>query len=218
MGCIGDDAVPDQIAVVADKALEVSQVKVLVVVDYQRWNDSNAVLRDARRMFEGSLPGISVSLRACYGPFEDDEGSCSHFDGAVGRLTGSKKLKRLRVDALTSCAKVLREMAAFVPDFLVGFGQGGIIVALVRRPLVVELTLQARNLQQREVRAVGAAWGALKCAWAVDPRIWKSQIGSSEIEAACPEVRRNFPLNLCVGSVCQLRLGGLMILSLFLMR
>ena len=191
---VGDDAVPDQIAVVANKGLQVSQVKVLVVVDYQRWNDSNAVLRDARRKFERSLPGISVSLRACYGPFEDDEGSCSHFDGAVGRLTGSKKLKRLRVDALTSCAKVLREIAAFVPDFLVGFGQGGIIVALVRRPLVVELTLQARNLQQKEVRAVGAAWGALKCAWTVDPRIWKSQIGSADIEAACPEVKKEFPV------------------------
>ena len=68
----------------------------------------------------------------------------------MGRLTGTKKMKRLRVDLLTSCAKVLREAVSFGPQFVVGLGQGAIIAAVIRWPLAVELTLQARNLQRKE--------------------------------------------------------------------
>ena len=76
-------------------------------------------MKDASRLLEQALPGISVGMRACYGPFEDDEGCCSHFDGAVARLpAGNKKNKRMRVDLLTSCAKVLREVAAYKPDLI----------------------------------------------------------------------------------------------------
>ena len=60
----------------------------------------------------------SVGMRACSGPFEDDEGCCSHFDGAVARLpAGNTESKRMRVDLLTSVAKGLREVAAFKQEF-----------------------------------------------------------------------------------------------------
>ena len=54
-------------------------------------------------VFLKALPGISVAMRGCWGPFEDTEGLSSHFDGAAGRLAGVKKIKRIRVDLLTSC-------------------------------------------------------------------------------------------------------------------
>ena len=92
-----------------------------------------------------------------WGPFEDDEGFASHFDGSVGWLTGTKKIKRLRVDLLTSCAKVLREAVSFGPQFVVGLGQGGVVSAVIRWPLAVEPTLQPRNLQRKEARAAGSA-------------------------------------------------------------
>ena len=107
--------------------------------------------------FLKALPGISVAMRGCWGPFEDTEGICSHFDGAAGRLTGVKKIKRIRVDLLTSCAKVLQEATVFRPQFMVGLGQGGLVVAALRWPLVIELTLQARNLQRKEARSAGEA-------------------------------------------------------------
>ena len=40
-------------------------------------------------------------------------------------------MKRLRVDLLTSCAKVLREATGFKPQFLVGLGQGGLVAAVL---------------------------------------------------------------------------------------
>ena len=84
-------------------------------------------------------------MRGCWGLFEDSEGLASHFDGGANRLAGTKRVKRLRVDLLTSCAKVLREATGFKPQFLVGLGQGGLVAAVLRWPLVVELTLQAKE-------------------------------------------------------------------------
>ena len=100
-------------------------------------------------------------LRGCWGPFEDTDGLASHFDCGAGRLAGTKKIKRIRVDLLTSCAKVLREASGFRPQlkFLVGLGQGGLVVAALRWPLVVELTLQARNLQRKEARGQSCRGG-----------------------------------------------------------
>ena len=100
-------------------------------------------------------------MRGCWGPFEDSEGLASHFDGGANRLAGTKRVKRLRVDLLTSCAKVLREATGFKPQFLVGLGQGGLVAAVLRWPLVVELTLQARNLQRRCWRGLGGHQGYL---------------------------------------------------------
>ena len=71
-------------------------------------------------------------MRGCWGPFEDSEGLASHFDGGANRLAGTKRVKRLRVDLLTSCAKVLREATRFKPQFLVGLGQGGLVAAVLR--------------------------------------------------------------------------------------
>ena len=76
---------------------------------YARWKDQDAALTEIRDVFLKALPGISVAMRGCWGPFEDTEGVSSHFDGAAGKLAvfRGKKIKRIRVDLLTSCAKVL---------------------------------------------------------------------------------------------------------------
>ena len=130
---------------------------------------------------------------ACWGPFEDSEGLASHFDGGANRLADTKRIKRLRVDLLTSCAKVLREATGFKPQFLVGLGQGGLVAAVLRWPLVVELTLQARNLQRTEARAAGEAWAGIKAIWSVRPRLWRTQSGHQEIAESCPELQKDFP-------------------------
>ena len=88
----------------------------------------------------------------------------NYLDGSVGRLTGTKKIKRFRVDLLMSCAKVLREAVRFGPQFVVGLW--GIVSAVIRWPLAVELTLQARNLQRKEARGrpcLGGDQGRLVC-------------------------------------------------------
>ena len=194
---VGSDAVPDTadrapVAVPVAVATE-APVRVMVVFDYLRWSEQDAALVEIQSAFQRSLPGLSVAMRGCWGPFEDSEGLASHFDGGANRLAGTKRVKRLRVDLLTSCAKVLREATGFKPQFLVGLGQGGLVAAVLRWPLVVELTLQARNLQRKEARAAGEAWAGIKAIWAVRPRLWRTQSGHQEIAESCPELQREFP-------------------------
>ena len=104
---VGNDAVPEQAGGSATVPIAVAAalpVRVMVVFDYARWKDQDAALTEIRDVFLKALPGISVAMRGCWGPFEDTEGVSSHFDGAAGRLAGVKKIKRIRVDLLTSCA------------------------------------------------------------------------------------------------------------------
>ena len=195
---VGNDAVPEpagrvQAAAVPMCVVAALPVRVMVVFDYARWKEQDAELTEIRRVFQASLPGVSVAVRGCWGPFEDTDGLASHFDCGAGRLAGTKKIKRIRVDLLTSCAKVLREASGFRPQFLVGLGQGGLVTAVLRWPLVVELTLQARNLQRKEARAVGEAWAGIKAIWAVRPRLWRTQQGHLEVAEACPELKKDFP-------------------------
>ena len=189
---IGNDAVPDKTGTLSDwiGVAVPSVARALLVMDYAR--DVTRVMVETRAMLSRAMPGISLEVRASFGPFEDDEGIASQFDGAVGRLVGPKRIKRIRLDLLTSCAKVLRDVASFLPDFVIGFGQGGVISSMIRWPLVVELTLQARNLQNREVRQVGSAWSKIKGVWSVNPRVWKTQIGAEDVMQACPEIRKEF--------------------------
>ena len=194
---VGSDAVPDTadrapVAVPVAVATE-AFVRVMVVFDYLRWSEQDAALVEIQSAFQRSLPGLSVAMRGCWGPFEDSEGLASHFDGGANRLAGTKRVKRLRVDLLTSCAKVLREATGFKPQFLVGLGQGGLVAAVLRWPLVVELTLQARNLQRKEARATGEAWAGIKAIWVLRPRLWRTQSGHQDITESCLELQREFP-------------------------
>ena len=164
-----------------------------MVFDYLRWSEQDAALVEIQSAFQRSLPGLSVAMRGCWGPFEDSDSLASHFDGGANRLAGTKRVKRLSVDLLTSCAKVLREATGFKPQFLVGLGQGGLVAAVLRWPLVVELTLQARNLQRKEARAAGEAWAGIKAIWSLRPRLWRTQSGHQEIAESCPELQKDFP-------------------------
>ena len=79
---------------------------------------------------------------------------------------------------------------SFGPQFVVGLGQGGIIAAVIRWQLAVELTLQARNLERKEARAAGSAWAGIIGVWCV--RLWRSQVGHAEVAEACPEMNKPF--------------------------
>ena len=82
----------------------------------------------------------------------------------------------MRVDLLSSCAKVLKESTGFPLSSLRDWSRADWLSPL-RWPLLVELTLQARNLQRKDL------WGSG---------------GHSEIEA-CRELRKDFPEPPVVG-------------------
>ena len=175
------------------------RVKVLFVTDYGQHSDNSAAMAKMQALLSHSMPGWNVVCRSSDGPFEDDDGLCAHLDGPTGKLKGDRQVKRVRVDLLTSCAKVLRNIGAFLPDFVIGIGQGGVIAGMLRFPLVVEVTLQARNLQRKEIREVVAGWAGTKAFWSVNPRLWKSKVGVDLLSAACPEISKAFPVDAVKG-------------------
>ena len=140
------------------------------------------------------MPEWTVTVHPCYGAFEDDDGVWVQFDGATGRLQGDRKVKRARVDLLTSAAKLARAIADYGPDFVVGFGQGGIVAGILRWPLVLEVVLQARNLQRKEAQEICLAWARVKAIWAVAPRWWRTKPEAGLLKAACPELALEFPV------------------------
>ena len=76
---VGSDAVPDTadrgpVAVPVAVATEVP-VRVMVVFDDLRWSEQDAALVEIQSAFQRSLPGLSVAMRGCWGPFEDSEAS-----------------------------------------------------------------------------------------------------------------------------------------------
>ena len=170
------------------------RVKVLLVSDYCSHRDTARVSAQVQSAITNSMPGWHVSLAVVYGAFEDDFGLNADLDGATARLKGERQVKRMRVDLLTSCAKVLRSIGAHLPDFLIGFGQGGLIAGMLRFPLVVECTLQARNLQRSEIWKVVTGWAQVKGIWACSPRVWKTHSSAELVLAACPEVGKSFPI------------------------
>ena len=170
------------------------QVKVLVVADYDESSRTAAEVQKIYMMFQHSMPGCSIGIRATYGAFEDDDGRCAHLDGGTAFLKGDRQVKRARVDLLTSCAKTLRSIGSYLPDFVVGLGQGGVIAGMLRFPLVIEVTLQARNLQRKEIHAVVSGWSRIRAFWSVNPRMWKTVSGAEFLTLSCPEVGKAFPI------------------------
>ena len=169
------------------------QLKVLFLGDYTKHMENASEIVRLRSTLAQAMPGWEIAVRASEGPFEDDVGNTSHLDGAAANLKGERQVKRLRVDLLTACAKALRAMGSYLPDFAVGVGQGAVVLGLLRLPLVVEVTLQARNLQRKEIREVVSGWSGVKSIWRVNPRLWRTQAGGDLLKAACPEVSRVFP-------------------------
>ena len=69
---VGNDAAPEQAGVPAAVPIAVAAalpVRVMVVFDYARCKDQDAALTEIRDVFLKALPGISVAMRGCWGPF-----------------------------------------------------------------------------------------------------------------------------------------------------
>ena len=81
-------------------------------------------------------------------------------------------------------------MGSYLPDFAVGVGQGAVVLGLLRLPLVVEVTLQARNLQRKEIREVVSGWSGVKSVWCVNPCVtcvWRTQAGGDLLVTRSPK-------------------------------
>ena len=61
------------------------------------------------------------------------------------------------------------------------------------RPLVLELALQARNVQRDELRVIAESWGSVRGCFTWKPRISKRSLGKASLEKALPEMFEDFP-------------------------
>jgi hypothetical protein len=199
---VGDDAIPDKVGVSSDSVVPLPvpvlvsagvspSVSVLHVCDYQTSQELFDRNQKLHREISLVLPGWRVSVINSIGPFEDDEGNGAHFDAETKRrLKDEKLVKATRVDLFTSCCKVLRDVVRHLPDVLYGEGQGGFVVAALRKPLVLEAALQSRNVQRQEAQSMAEAWAKLRGAWIKEPRLGRAVVGHELFLLCCPEVNK----------------------------
>ena len=115
---VGNDAVTEpagrvQAAAVPMCVVAAIPVRVMVVFDYARWKEQDAELTEIRRVFQASLPGVSVAVRVV-GSREPRKSSgsgstCSRVSPAVPCRTRARRtrdglwlLSSLRLDAVRS--------------------------------------------------------------------------------------------------------------------
>ena len=194
---VGDDAVPDcfdrEDAVAVTGPIQ-ERLTVVYVHDYRPAAEEARALGRVEAALKRSLPGIKVVIHSCYGPFEDDTGIQCHFDGTRMFLAEQKRIKGIRVDALTALATLSRSVASFTPEFVIGTGQGAVIAMLLTKPLVLELMLQMRNVQREEAHRIAEAWGKVRAVWGLRPALGRVKPSLEYLDRAVPEFFKEFPV------------------------
>ena len=124
-----------------------------------------------RQAFQNALPEYHTVVSMVQGPFEDDDGNRAHIEGRSGHLAKHKLMLEIKKDLLTAVATLARQVAHLSADVIVGEGQGGLVLAAYSRPLVLEVALQARNVQRQEAQSIAEGWAGVKVCILARPRI-----------------------------------------------
>eukprot|EP00969_Alexandrium_andersonii_P087469 3859138-Alexandrium_andersonii.AAC.1 len=64
-----------------------------------------------------------------------------------------------------------RSVAQWAPDVLLGCGQGAVVALMYAALAMLEVALQARNVQRVEAHAVAEGWARLKAVALSEPRL-----------------------------------------------
>ena len=97
-------------------------------------------------------------------------------------MSEAKLVLSTRKDALTSVAKLARDVDLYRPEVLIGEGQGGIITLAYSKAWGLEVAMQARNLQLAEVHAAGEAWSGVKACIVQGARLGRAKLGLPLLE------------------------------------
>ena len=93
---------------------------------------------DVARNLQKLLRGYTIEMKTATGPFEDDLGVATFFDKST-RHTPEQIALDTKRDLYTSMATVLRAIAAYRPDPIVGEGQGATVALCISSPFMVEV-------------------------------------------------------------------------------
>ena len=140
------------------------------------------------------LPSYEISIGLADGPFEDDQGTSSHFDkDALAHKQVQRQILATKVDFHASVVKLARHTAMQLPHIIIGEGQGGLIAAGFAKPGVVEAAFTTRNVQQQEVYQLAAAWGKVGVVVIRNPRMSKTGVYIDKLKHAVPELFAEHP-------------------------
>eukprot|EP00969_Alexandrium_andersonii_P359007 15452236-Alexandrium_andersonii.AAC.1 len=68
-----------------------------------------------------------------------------------------------------------RSVAQWAPGVLLGHGQGAVVALTYASPAMLEVALQARNVQRDEAHAITEGWARLKAVVLSEPRLGRAQ-------------------------------------------
>ena len=76
------------------------------------------------RTLEMVLPQYKVNFSVAEGPYEDDTGVSSHFDGNAFKFKAViRQIATIRIDFLSSVVNLGRKASKVLPKFIIGHGQ-----------------------------------------------------------------------------------------------
>lgn len=171
-------------------------LSLLYVPDYIAPKSRIAFVTALAKRLEQAFPCFHVSLTVCEGPLENMEGVRSHFDGnSMSFKKPEKRVAQTRIDFEVAIAQLSRSVCYHTPKLIIGHGKGALVAFGYARPYVLERSMQTRNVQRREVQAIGEAWGKVQAIVGLNPRMYKRGLMLDIFRPAMPDfLMKNCPV------------------------
>ena len=96
--------------------------------------------------------------------------------------------KILRKQLFTGVVLALSALVRQQSRVVLGYGQGGLVAAMLSMPLVVEASCRARIVTDVEMLDIRRAWAGLEWIIVVDPLVLPQRTEWSEVTKAVPEL------------------------------
>ena len=103
------------------------------------------------------------------------------------------RVRILRKHIFTGLVTLLNGVVRWGPHVVMGYGQGGLIVALASMPLVLESACRARVVTPDEMRNYRVSWARVKALVAVNPCLTALQNDIQLVRQAIPELSKQQP-------------------------
>ena len=162
------------------------KVKVLFLPPYLTAPAVEEAKENLRRALERQMPKCEIVMIEVEPPFEEPM-TGEYFWFAPYAKQASETKKRYRKQALAGIVTVLRAVGRFLPDFVVGIQQGGMIAALCSSPLLVETAARQRSATESEVTQLRTSWPGIRGILAVKPFVTVAHSTLERLLEAVPE-------------------------------
>jgi hypothetical protein len=120
-------------------------------------------------------------------PYSTEELDCRGYWFNLAARTDEARVKILRKQIFTGLSAMLQHATRWKPDMIVGYGQGGLLVALAALPLVVEAACRTRVTPLEVMREYRETWALVRAAVAICPSVVPQRTELDMLWKAVPE-------------------------------